>query len=499
MKTNGKKAIIATMAIAMAAGIAGSISGTVAWFQYNTRSVAEFTGTTAKCTEFLQVRTKKNVLALEGSGTTLPTSGYKVGDRFLKTDEKKVYTCITLNGAKPVFDAGFAAQTGGIYKVGTGDNQKFDGSALAAATDADLFGDWKTSLTNEDILVATAGASDSGLKPVTYPGDVKDAAFGTLYGQPVCGYEKYVDATGYHWQEAEASDYYGFDLQFRVLDIDGSEADGTPALYAQDIYLMDISVAQITVSGKKDISSALRVFVDGGDVGKRALLGPDAGSSPTGSTVTHGALDLGGEVGNDTLRDVPNAYSFNTAATALDYGKDIQTQTFYNLSKKMTADNNASNGIYPKNDGKGHLTEGRVFGTTQASDGLSAVANNLHPTVNFKIFLEGWQKLGEEPEITATADQLAAAEPATPAADDTYINTGTNKLFTYDGSTWDTGVDLVDGKFYSVGGVVYKYVSSGASVAQRYVPQSSLSTWSSKDYIGAKFNIGMSFGVTTLD
>jgi len=421
MKTNGKKAIIATMAIAMAAGIAGSISGTVAWFQYNTRVTSEFTGTTAKCTEFLQVRTVKQTISVKGYLAENPTADYAVGDQFIKTGDHKIYTCTAVTAGTPAFDAGVEVLNNAVYKDSSEALHMWTGTAWAATPS--IYGEWKTNLANADIIAATGGVSENGLKPVTYPGDVKDAEFGTLYGQPVCGYETYATGGSYHWQEAETSDYYGFGLQFRVLDIDGSENDGTPALYAQDVYLMDISVAQVTGDTHKDISSALRVFVDGGAAGKRALLGPDAGSGAEGSTVTHGNLDLGGETGDDTLRDVPNAYTFNTAATKLDYGKDIQTQTFYNLSKKMTADNNASNGIYPKNDGKGHLTDGRVFATTQESNGSSAVADNAHPTVNFKIFLEGWQKLGTTPSAL----------------------------------------------------------------------------WSSTDYIGAQFNIGMSFGVTTLD
>ena len=57
MKTNTlKKATIASMAIAMGAAIAGSISGTVAWYQYSTRSTVAYQGASAHCSESLQVR-----------------------------------------------------------------------------------------------------------------------------------------------------------------------------------------------------------------------------------------------------------------------------------------------------------------------------------------------------------------------------------------------------------------------------------------------------------
>ena len=56
MKTkNIKKVVVSTMALAMGAALAGSISGTVAWYQYSTRATAAFVGSSAHCTHSLQV------------------------------------------------------------------------------------------------------------------------------------------------------------------------------------------------------------------------------------------------------------------------------------------------------------------------------------------------------------------------------------------------------------------------------------------------------------
>lgn len=55
MKINKAKLLVGTLAIASVAATVGSISGTVAWFQYSTRSHIEYEGTTAHCTESLQV------------------------------------------------------------------------------------------------------------------------------------------------------------------------------------------------------------------------------------------------------------------------------------------------------------------------------------------------------------------------------------------------------------------------------------------------------------
>ena len=56
MKMNSKKIIVSTLALVMGAALAGSISGTVAWYQYSTRAQAEFQGVSAHCSEDLQIR-----------------------------------------------------------------------------------------------------------------------------------------------------------------------------------------------------------------------------------------------------------------------------------------------------------------------------------------------------------------------------------------------------------------------------------------------------------
>ena len=57
MKINTfKKVAVSTMALAMGAALVGSISGSIAWYQYSTRSTVSYSGASAHCTESLQVR-----------------------------------------------------------------------------------------------------------------------------------------------------------------------------------------------------------------------------------------------------------------------------------------------------------------------------------------------------------------------------------------------------------------------------------------------------------
>lgn len=56
MKTNYKKLIVGAMGLVVGAGLVGSISGSVAWYQYSTRATAAFIGTAAHCSENMQIK-----------------------------------------------------------------------------------------------------------------------------------------------------------------------------------------------------------------------------------------------------------------------------------------------------------------------------------------------------------------------------------------------------------------------------------------------------------
>ena len=71
MKTNNtKKIVVSVLALAMGAGLAGSISGSVAWYQYSTKTSAAFTGTTAGTSRNLQIALKTSEEQLVSSDFT---------------------------------------------------------------------------------------------------------------------------------------------------------------------------------------------------------------------------------------------------------------------------------------------------------------------------------------------------------------------------------------------------------------------------------------------
>ena len=55
MKTNNKKIIVGALGLLAGAGLVGSLSGSVAWYQYSTRATMSYMGTSVHCTEALQI------------------------------------------------------------------------------------------------------------------------------------------------------------------------------------------------------------------------------------------------------------------------------------------------------------------------------------------------------------------------------------------------------------------------------------------------------------
>ena len=70
MKMN-KKIIVSALALAMGATLAGSISGTVAWYQYSTRAQAAFIGTSVGASENLEIKVGSSAWMDELSSTVV--------------------------------------------------------------------------------------------------------------------------------------------------------------------------------------------------------------------------------------------------------------------------------------------------------------------------------------------------------------------------------------------------------------------------------------------
>lgn len=112
MKMNNKKIIVSTLALAMGAALAGSVSGTVAWFQYSTRAQAAYIGTSAHCSELLQV-------SIDGGTTWKTELSSSDIDTAITAANKKIVPITTGEQAKDAALGTFYANP--IYQISAGD------------------------------------------------------------------------------------------------------------------------------------------------------------------------------------------------------------------------------------------------------------------------------------------------------------------------------------------------------------------------------------------
>ena len=117
MKINNKKVIISTLALAMGAALAGSVSGSVAWYQYSTRASAVVNGVSAGVTGDMAVSIDGGAYAHKATSTSysyLPISADSGTAGSLTYRKHPVYQTATLpaltdadisaqNAASPVY------------------------------------------------------------------------------------------------------------------------------------------------------------------------------------------------------------------------------------------------------------------------------------------------------------------------------------------------------------------------------------------------------------
>ena len=199
MKINKAKLLVGTLAIASVAATVGSISGTVAWFQYSTRVTAAYSGAAAHVSDNLQIR-----LHREAANLAAEDAGYNVAA-----------------------DAGWSA-------------------------------DLTRAMINDYIANVRGANTDHNLRPVTSGNALANGGIATsFYSTPV--YQKSGAYTSNWGNASEKSDYIVLPMQLRVLSDNGT---ATSFPEGKKIYLTDLTVEGVESATKKDISNALRVSFD---------------------------------------------------------------------------------------------------------------------------------------------------------------------------------------------------------------------------------------------
>lgn len=303
-----KKITASILAMTMGAGLLGSISGTVAWYQYSTRA-------------------------------QIGMLGMSIGT------EKKLEVAL---------------------------------SATQPADDSTL---WKTELKTADVI-AYAGR-DLNFKPITVAaGYAKDANFGTVAfkSNPIKGL---IDPA--KWTNAAATDYLKLKVWVRSVE---TNAAGNNYFLAKELGLSDVKIASQSVTGKLDVSNAVRIAIDADS--EHAVI-----AKTSASTDLYGPLALGNGVDNDTNKvydEDPEA----TSPTELTYGTDGAKGLTYNLSDTTDkASLLCGERAATADESKYAIVGGLNLGATTVSQPAS---------FNVTIWLEGWQKLVNDKATWKAAD-----------------------------------------------------------------------------------------------
>lgn len=332
-----KKLIVSAFAGALTLGVVGSISGTVAWYQFSNKSTVQLIGL---------------------------SSGK---DRYLKL-------------------------------------------AIADVMPAATSSDWKSDLFTKDVETYLASVHPSGTPLLEYEpgtpsvaGFTKDTAWtAATKMRPNPDYQNF---NINDWGTLGAHRYVELPVWVGYLEKDST----TTKLVSREIGVSDVTIENIAVSGKLDISSAVRVHIQNED----ALTAESALFANVAETTTHAKLDIGGPAGLD--RDGAFPEVFHDEVTGHDYLVESGTEKEYG---EYNESNEIVNSKQTSYDLATPATKTAIMNTKtsngdeiEINGGLNYGKTEENKAMKFtvRIWLEGWQTLtdgGESPTISAIWDEM---------------------------------------------------------------------------------------------
>ena len=382
MKTRFNKIVIPTLAICLGAALAGSISGTVAWYQYSTRASTAYLGTSAGTSGNLKLRI---------SGT----------DDWVT------------NLTKENIEDYFKDENG------------------------------KSKLNLAPITSGNMGASDALTK---IGGEGEDKDLPKFYKNPIRSMSEKDADYSKGWIVADNNMYFQLPLELCYIEYDGvKDGDGENAkdekFIDKDVYLSDLLIQQDYQNAdieKHDLSNAIRVHFSSSYEEKENEQMVDKSTnklvSKNGGTIlTSGHLDLDGDGKLDEVNvgsDAGAKYGFggDTTSEKVVYGEGKQT-SFSSGTSVVEIDENHPERILPavvasEDDGvtlkedsltysvteNEQTTEvSKKIGRTYASDAQGETQKYLEVVVT--IWVEGWQ--GLEPVADDPNTQADESNPGT--------------------------------------------------------------------------------------
>lgn len=372
MKSRFNKIVIPTLAICLGAALAGSISGTVAWYQYSTRASTAYLGTTAGTAGNLKLRIK---------GTN---------DWLTSLTKDDIATYLANNNL---------------------------GQDIIPVTAGNVGAD--------DAVPMYDAAANPGVDPV----DMKPRFF----KNPVRSFDEAVPYSSGSWLKADQSMYVQIPLELCFIEFDGEKVNEVDKEYLEkDVYISDLLIQEDYQNSidpqnlKKDLSSAIRVHIssyrddddsqDHADSAFDRLISKDGGS-----ILTKGYLDLDGDNIDDAITtgsDAGAAYGFgqNNQSKKVVYGegiqtaykadKDIEDGSYVELDESVVNEKvypavvkSVGNSIVLDEDDFEYNKEGAAEATSKSigrTIGYDASAANFEQEylqVVLTIWLEGWQTL----------------------------------------------------------------------------------------------------------
>lgn len=378
MKLDMKKIVVPALAICVGAAVAGSVSGTVAWYQYSTRASTAYLGTTAGTAGNLKLRIK-------GSNTS-------TNDGWVNSLTKEDIAA---------------------YLEG-----KSVGQNIIPITGSNL---------GPDSAIKTYNAAAANEEPNHKP---------LFFKNPIRSFEERVDYDSNSWLKADESMYVQIPLEVAFIEFDGVKKGEEDKEYlSKDVFLSDLLIQEDYKNNadpqniKKDLSDAIRVHISTFEEdasGNRTNEFNRLISKNGGSILTEGYLDLDGDAKDDTYvnsNDRGAAYGFGDSASLaantkkVIYGEGKQeaysaeTEQKDGSYRELDADSDTAEKVYPAvvksvnnsmvldetdfeytKTGASSATK-KSIGKTVGYDKTSANWEQNYLNVVITIWLEGWQTL----------------------------------------------------------------------------------------------------------
>ena len=501
MKLNAK-IIIPAFALLAGASLVGSISGTVAWYQYSTRANVSYIGSSAGVIGNLQVRindgtdrewgpqvSTDDVLAYLGVQHVEPVTPGNLGMNDSLKEAK-------WNGSA-------AIASGDELPAGNEGDYYFKGGVLYLKGASE----WADSgITVRDAAPADPHVGDKYFNSVDKKIYERVLAEKNFYVNPSFGVGPYNK-----WIRATAQNYVKIPLQLRFIGEDEQD------LSAQNVYLSKLLIQKDTVrdanaANHGDISDAIRVHFSAYEEGDEENAVNRLVSKKGGTTLTHGKLNLGR---GDDFDKAPIGDEWNFDGQGYDYVEYGEgSQKAYIASDEVPAGDHY---YYEETETGWKQLKVALTGDVAPDAGDGADGDYYFDSAANKLYLKDSGAWGE----VAAADYLSGdANPnlntANPNTLDYFFNTANLKVFEREAPVQDNISPILvseksespvilentDGR--SIGSTVatsnpQHYLNVDVTIWvegwQKFERNGSLSAIWDENLRGAWFDVGMQFAV----